>query len=447
MGRLSQLLAAAPGRHGNCAGVGSAEPLSIHCATLCPYRLIVAMSSSTPSRLPLSWLFVLGALTAFAPMAIDMYLPALPQIAQQLQASPAHTQLTLAACFLGFAFGQLLYGPVADRFGRKPPLYVGIVIFVAASLGCALAPSIEWLIAMRFLQALGGCSGLVITRAIVRDRFAANEAARFFSLLMLVMGLAPILAPLVGGWLLSVGDWRLIFVVLALFGLANGLATWRYLTETLPVTSRQSLHPRALLRAFAEVLRERQFHGHALVGGFAHAAMFSYITSSSFVFIDYFAVAPEHFGWVFGSNAAGLIALSQLNRYLLRTYSTSQVLRIGNHLALVFGLLLLLAAFQPQPSIWLVALPLFGFVASLGITLPNTSANAMAPFGQRAGTASALLGTLQFFFAALAASVVSSLPGTLLPARGPQAMATVIFVCVALASLASLLLLRKPASH
>lgn len=397
------------------------------------------------NRLPLSWLFVLGALTAFAPMAIDMYLPALPQIARELQASPAHTQLTLAACFLGFAFGQLLYGPVADRFGRKPPLYVGIAIFVAASLGCALAPSIEWLIALRFLQALGGCAGLVITRAIVRDRFVANEAARFFSLLMLVMGLAPILAPLLGGWLLSVSNWRFIFVALALFGLINAIATWHYLSETLPVTARQSLHPKALLLAFAEVLRERQFYGHVLVGGFAHAAMFSYITSSSFVFIDYFGVPPEHFGWVFGSNAAGLIGMSQLNRQLLRKHSTSQVLRIGNHLALAFGLLLAVAAFWTAPSIWAVALPLFGFVASLGITLPNTSANALAPFGQRAGTASALLGTLQFFFAAIAASVVSSLPGSWLPARGPQAMATVIFVCVAMAWLCSHVLLKKPA--
>jgi len=390
----------------------------------------------------MSWLFVLGALTAFAPMAIDMYLPVLPQIARELQATPAQTQMTLAACFLGFACGQLLYGPVADRYGRKPPLYVGVTVFVLASIGCALAVSIDWLIALRFLQALGGCAGIVITRAIVRDRFAATEAARLFSLLMLVMGLAPILAPLVGGWLLHWVGWRAIFVVLALFGLVCGVTAWRVLEETLPVTARQSLHPRALLAAFAAVLCEREFYGHTLAGGFAQAGMFAYITSASFVFIDYFAVPAEYFGWIFGGNATGLIAMSQLNRRLLRQHSTGTVLRVGSHVALVFGALLLVAACWRNAPIWAIALPLFGFIASIGITAPNASANALAPFAQRAGTASALLGTLQFSFAAIAASVVSSLPGKLMPARGPLAMATVIFTCTLLAWLANQLLLR-----
>jgi MFS transporter, DHA1 family, multidrug resistance protein len=417
-------------------------PLWVHCAPtfFCPASRYSLMSS----RLPLSWLLILGALTAFAPMAIDMYLPALPNIATELNAGPAHVQLTLAACFLGFAFGQLLYGPLADRFGRKPPLYLGVSVFVLASIGCALATSIEALIALRFLQALGGCAGVVITRAMVRDRFAANEVARLFSLLILVMGLAPILAPLLGGWLLQWVGWRAIFVALALFGLACGIGAWRVLEETLPHDNRQSLHPRALAQGFVSVLRERQFYGHVLAGGFAQAGMFAYITSSAFVFIEHFQVPAAHFGWIFGANAAGLIGLSQLNRRLLKQYNTTQMLRFGNTLALTFALLLLATACWSAAPLWAVAAPLFGFVASLGITLPNASANALAPFGNRAGTASALLGTIQFLFAALAAVLVSALPGTLLPSTGPLTMASVIAGCASLAWVSNRLLLRTP---
>ena len=387
-------------------------------------------------ELPLSWLLTLGALAAFAPMAIDMYLPAFPAIARDLRADSGQVQLTMAACFLGFAIGQLLYGPLSDRFGRKPPLYAGIGLFVLASAGCALASSIESLIVLRFLQAFGGCAGMVIGRAIVRDRFQANEAARLFSLLILVMGLAPILAPLFGGLLLSVASWRAIFIALLVFGLLCGIASWRVLSETLPPDRRQSLHPAALARGFAEILRHREFYGHVLVGGFAHAGMFAYITSSSFVFIEHFQIAPGHFGWLFGANAAGLIAMSQLNRQLLKTRSTSQLLNVGNRLALVMGAALLLAASLAPQHLLLVATPLFGFVASLGITLPNASANALAPFGLRAGTASALMGTLQFLFATAAATLISGLP-----AEGPLMMATVVAVCATCSWLAQRLLL------
>lgn len=387
-------------------------------------------------ELPLSWLLTLGALAAFAPMAIDMYLPAFPAIARDLRTDSGQVQLTMAACFLGFAIGQLLYGPLSDRFGRKPPLYAGIGLFVLASAGCALASSIESLIVLRFLQAFGGCAGMVIGRAIVRDRFQANEAARLFSLLILVMGLAPILAPLFGGLLLSVASWRAIFIALLVFGLLCGIASWRVLSETLPPDRRQSLHPVALARGFAEILRHREFYGHVLVGGFAHAGMFAYITSSSFVFIEHFQIAPGHFGWLFGANAAGLIAMSQLNRQLLKTRSTSQLLNAGNRLALVMGAALLLAASLAPQHLLLVAAPLFGFVASLGITLPNASANALAPFGLRAGTASALMGTLQFLFATAAATLISGLP-----AEGPLMMATVVAVCATCSWLAQRLLL------
>ena len=388
-------------------------------------------------ELPLSWLLTLGALSAFAPMAIDMYLPAFPAIASELQTDSGQVQLTMAACFLGFAIGQLLYGPLSDRFGRKPPLYAGIALFVIASAGCALANSIDSLIVWRFLQAFGGCAGMVIGRAIVRDRFQANDAARLFSLLILVMGLAPILAPLFGGVLLSVASWRAIFIALLVFGLLCGVASWRALSETLPAERRQSLHPIALARGFGEILRHREFYGHVLVGGFAHAGMFAYITSSSFVFIEHFQIAPGHFGWLFGANAAGLIAMSQLNRHLLKTRSTSRLLQAGNRLALLMGATLLLGASLAPQQLLFIAVPLFGFVASLGITLPNASANALAPFGLRAGTASALMGTIQFLFATVSATLISRLS-----AEGPLMMATVVAACAACSWLAQRTLLH-----
>ena len=389
-------------------------------------------------ELPLSWLLTLGALSAFAPMAIDMYLPAFPAIASELQTDSGQVQLTMAACFLGFAIGQLLYGPLSDRFGRKPPLYAGIALFVIASAGCALANSIDSLIVWRFLQAFGGCAGMVIGRAIVRDRFQANEAARLFSLLILVMGLAPILAPLFGGVLLSVASWRAIFIALLVFGLLCGVASWRALSETLPAERRQSLHPIALARGFGEILRHREFYGHVLVGGFAHAGMFAYITSSSFVFIEHFQIAPSHFGWLFGANAAGLIAMSQLNRHLLKTRSTSRLLQAGNRLALLMGATLLLGASLAPQQLLFIAAPLFGFVASLGITLPNASANALAPFGLRAGTASALMGTIQFLFATVSAGAVSHFAST-----KPVVMAGFVAGCALLAWLGHRLLLQR----
>ncbi len=384
----------------------------------------MSAASSPPSSaagLPLPLLLTLGALTAFAPMAIDMYLPALPALARDLGSDITGAQVTLTACFLGLALGQLIWGPVADRYGRKPPLLAGVSLFVLASVACALAPDLHSLTLARFVQALGGCAGLVITRAYVRDRFAARDAARLFSLLILVMGLAPILAPMLGSLLLSVGSWRLVFAALTLFGLACLLAAARQLDESLAPAARQSLHPLAVARAFAGVARNRVFLLNLASGGFAQAGMFAYITASPYVFIEYFRLTPGHYSWLFGSNALGLIALSQLNRWLLRHHDSSRVQRAGNLLAMLAGLLLLANAVSGFGGVWGVALPLWSFIAVLGMTLPNATAHAMAPFARHAGTASALLGSLQFLFAALASLAVSLLhDGT------PRPMALVI---------------------
>jgi DHA1 family bicyclomycin/chloramphenicol resistance-like MFS transporter len=238
-------------------------------------------------------------------MSIDMYLPGLPAIATEFGAETSAAQFTLASFFIGLALGQAVHGPLADRYGRKPPLYVGLTLYVAASIGCALAADLTTLIVLRFLQAVGGCAGIVIARAIVRDCCDAHTSARVFSLLMLIMGLAPILAPFIGGWILWFAGWRAIFAVLALFGLGCLFAVWRYLQETRPVDTIGSASVGAALRVYGNLLRDRHFIGYVLAGGLAHAGMFAYITGSPHVFIEVYGVAAQTFRLAVWPQCAG----------------------------------------------------------------------------------------------------------------------------------------------
>lgn len=360
---------------------------------------------------PLSWLLVLGALIAFAPMSIDMYLPSLPTIAAEFGAEPSAAQFTLAGFFIGLALGQAIHGPLADRYGRKPPLYAGLILYVAASVGCALAPDIATLTALRFAQAVGGCAGVVIARAVVRDRFDAHTSARVYSLLMLVMGLAPILAPFIGGWVLALAGWRAIFAVLALFGLGCLIAAWRYLPETRPADTDASGGLAAALRAYGELWRDRGFVGYTLSGGFAQAGMFAYITGSPHVFIELYGVPAQAYGWLFGLNALGLIASSQLNRRLLSRHGAGAILRRANRATLILGFALLAVAASGWGGLPALLVPLFGYIASLGFTAPNALACALAGQGARAGSASALIGTLQFAVATGSSALVGLLGG------------------------------------
>ena len=365
----------------------------------------------------------LGALSAIAPMSIDMYLPSLPSLERALSTDAASVQLTLAVFFLGLAVGQVLYGPLADRFGRKGPLYAGISLYTLTSAGCALAPNVQSLILLRLAEALGGCAGAVIARAVVRDLFDAQEAARMFSLILLVMGVAPIVAPLAGGALLVWLGWRSIFWILALFGLLVLLGVLLWLPET-----RQAGHIatglRHPMRSYAQLLRDRRFLGFALAGGFAQAGMFAYISGSPSVFIDLYGVPPQHYGWLFGANALGLIFASQANRHLLTRHGAYQVLSWANRATAAFGALLVLAAASRIGGFLGLLLPLFAYITTLGFLFPNSVALALDPQGERAGTASALLGTLQFTAAAAASTVV----GTLYNATAVP-MAGVIAVC------------------
>jgi DHA1 family bicyclomycin/chloramphenicol resistance-like MFS transporter len=373
-------------------------------------------------------LLILGALMAFAPMAIDLYLPGLPAIAAEFGAAPSAAQFTLASFFVGMAFGQVIHGPLADRYGRKPPLYAGLALFVLASVGCALASNITTLILLRFAQAASGCAGVVIARAVVRDRFDAHTSAKVYSLLMLVMGVAPILAPFLGGWILLFAGWRAIFLALALFGLACLVGVWRYLPETRTATAPAGGGIGTALRGYGAILRDRRFTGYALSGGFAQAGLFAYITGSPHVFIDVYGVPAHHFGWLFGLNAVGLIASSQYNRRLLRHESADSILRRANRWTVFAGLLLLAVAAIGWGGLPVLLIPLFVYLVSIGFTAPNAMANALAHQGARAGSASALIGTLQFGVATVASTLVGLLGhGSALP------MAAVIAGCGLLA--------------
>ncbi|MEN0059790.1 MAG: Bcr/CflA family multidrug efflux MFS transporter [Bdellovibrio sp.] len=358
-------------------------------------------------------ILILASLSAFGPISIDMYLPAFSTIARELNVSASTVELSLASFFIGLAVGQIFYGPLADRYGRKKPLYFGLGLYIVASLICLFTKNIEMLIIFRFFQALGSCSGMVISRAIVRDLFSYRDTARVFSLLMLIMGVAPIVAPLVGGYITEYFGWRAVFGVMALFSSASLAAIVRFLPETHQFDARVRIQDS--VKNYLTILRDRQFLGYALSGGAAQAGLFAYITGSSYVFIDIFGIAPRSFGWVFGINALGLIAASQINSRLLRKYTSDFVLERIYVVVAFFATILALAGVLKW-GFWGVFVPLFLFISSLGMTFPNSSAGAMASQKKTAGSASALLGTIQFSLAAAAAGIVSHLhDGTIRP--------------------------------
>ena len=350
---------------------------------------------------------LLGAVTAFAPMSIDMYLPSLPVLGDEFGASAGHVQLSVATFFLGLAIGQGFYGPLSDRFGRTRPLYAGLALFVCASIACALAPSINFLIAMRFFQALGACSGQVISRAVVRDLFEPKEAVQVFSLLVLVMGVSPVLAPLLGGQILQWYPWRAIFWVIAALGAAGLAGIWIRLRET-HLDRHRELVVGKVLRTYGALLRNRAFIGYVLTGGMAMAGMFAYIVGSPYVFIEHFHVTTAHFGFFFGVNALGLVLAAQLNARLVRYYSSDSIIQKVLMIQVASGLLLFVGVWSGVLQLYGVAAFIFIYVASVGCLFPNITAMAMAPHGAIAGSASAMIGVIQFTLAATSAALIGA---------------------------------------
>ncbi|MFD4246612.1 Bcr/CflA family multidrug efflux MFS transporter [Streptomyces sp. NPDC058525] len=353
--------------------------------------------------------FILGGLTALPPLSMDMYLPALPEVTNVLHSPAATIQLTLTACLAGMALGQLVIGPMSDKWGRRKPLLIGMVMYVLATAICALAPTAELLIAFRLIQGLAGSAAIVIARAVVRDLYDGVEMARFFSNLMLISGTAPIVAPLIGGQVLRFSDWRGVFVVLTAVGFVLTLMVWRSLGETLPPERRQTGGVGAALRTMRGLLGDRVFTGYTLAGGFAFAVLFSYIAASPFVVQEIYGASPQAFSLLFGLNSCGLIAVGQINgKLLVGRVDMDKTLSVGLAITTAASVALLLMATGVFGEVGLVpiAAALFVLMSAMGLVLPNTNAQALMRTPHAAGSASALIGTSSFLVGAVASPLV-----------------------------------------
>ncbi|WP_241844772.1 multidrug effflux MFS transporter [Streptomyces silvensis] len=352
---------------------------------------------------------ILGGLTAMPPLSMDMYLPALPEVTDALHTPAATVQLTLTACLMGMALGQLVVGPMSDKWGRRRPLLAGLLVYILATAICALAPTAELLIAFRLLQGLAGAAAIVIARAVVRDLYDGVEMARFFSTLMLISGVAPVVAPLIGGQVLRLTDWRGIFVVLTVVGIALTALVWRCLPETLAPADRHDGGTAEALRTMRGLLADRVFTGYMVAGGFAFAALFAYISASPFVIQEIYGASPQTFSLLFGVNSIGLIIVGQINgKLLVGRVSLDKTLGIGLAVIVLAAAALLLMTTGVFGDVGLVpiAAGLFVLMSAMGLAMPNTNALALMRTRHAAGSASALLGTSSFLIGAVASPLV-----------------------------------------
>ena len=379
---------------------------------------------------------VLGGLTMFGPLSLDLYLPALPQLADDLNASASAAQLSITACLVGLAVGQLVAGPLSDRLGRKRPLIIGLVIYLLASVACAVAPSVTVLIVLRLIQGLAGAAGIVISRAIARDLYSGSALMIFFSRLLLVAGLAPVLAPILGGQLSRIMSWRGIFGVLAGFGAVLLLAGWFGLKETLPAERRVIGGFRRTVQGYNRLLHDRFFVGCALSSGLAGATMFAYIAGSTFVLQRIYGMSPQGFSFVFGGISLGLVAAAQAGARIALVWPLTRVLGLGLIINLFGAVSLLVTVISGLPMGVLIG-ALLVMVCAVGLIFPTANALAMADYPDLAGTASSLQGLSQFVFGAIAAPLVG-IAGeqTALPLG---IVATAVSIC-ATASFASLVM-------
>ncbi|MFE0728954.1 multidrug effflux MFS transporter [Streptomyces antibioticus] len=372
-------------------------------------RAAVAPSARAVRRTGLLVTLILGGLTATPPLSMDMYLPALPEVTRHLHAPAATVQLTLTACLAGMALGQLVVGPMSDRWGRRRPLLAGLLVYVLATALCALAPTVELLVACRLVQGLAGAAGIVIARAVVRDLYDGVAMARFFSTLMLISGVAPVVAPLIGAQILRATDWRGVFVVLTAVGLALAVLVWARLPETLDAGERHAGGFGETPRAMRRLLSDARFTGYMLTGGFSFAALFAYISASPFVVQEIYGASPQTFGLLFGANSVGLVVVGQINgKVLVGRVRLDRVLAAGlTVVALAAAALLLMSAgVFGEVGLAPVAAALFVLMSAMGVTLPNAQTLALMRVRHSAGSASALLGTSSFLFGAIASPLV-----------------------------------------
>lgn len=396
---------------------------------------MTSAASASPSATPWRLVLLLGALTAFAPMSIDMYLSSFPAIGRTLHAGPEEVQLTLATFFAGMAIGQFLYGPASDRLGRRAPILLGVVIYTVASVTCALAPNIEVLLGARFVQALGGCAGAVVARAVVRDRFDHAETARVLSLMTLIMGLAPVLAPQLGGLIFALAGWRAVFGVMAVFGLAIGLWVLLGLKESRSEETAAQARAENPLRAFGLLLREKRLLGYGIAGALNGSVLFTYISTSPDLVMGTYGHSPLVFNIVFALNAVGIIGASQVNRLLLRRFKPDEVLTRASLISTALALILTFFAWTGIGGEWTVLPLLFLALSTYGLMSGNTMAGALSVDPRRAGSVSALMGGASF-----GAGAVAAWAAGLLHDGTPRPVAAVMFACLVGSGLAIFLL-------
>lgn len=376
---------------------------------------------------------MLGALCTISPFSIDMYLPGFPEMARDLNTPISNIQLSLTGYLVGIAIGQLFYGPFLDRFGRKKPLYIGLAIYVLASIGCALSNSVENLIVMRFLQALGGCAGMVAAQALVRDIFPLDKTAQVLSLLTLVIAVSPMIAPTVGGYVTAFYNWHWVFIILAGLALLILLGAFLILPDGAEPDPEVSLMPKKVWKNYGLVLQNRQFLVYMLVGGLAGAAPFAYIASSADVFMNLYQVSEQTYGWIFGILAFAMIGSTQLNHVLLKRFKSQQIIHFSLHYQAVTGLLLILGVYAQVLNVYTLVGLMFLFLTAHGLNSPNTAALSLFPFSRNAGSASALLGSLRMAMGGLVSAIISLFHnGTAMP----------MVVGMALCSIAGFIILK-----
>ena len=376
--------------------------------------------STRPQRIAPRFVALIGSMAALAAFTTDTYLPSLPVVGQDLGASVAATQLTISGVLVGGALGQLVIGPLSDRFGRRRPALIGISVHIVASVLCAVAPGILPLIAFRVLQGVGNSAATVVAMAVIRDRFVGSTAARVMSRLMLIIGVAPLFAPTVGGIIAGAAGWRAVFVALAVLGVAIGLVVRRWLPETLPVERRHTMGPAGALRGYRELFRDRHFVALAVLPGLGMAVLMSYVVGSPYVLQKGFGLSPIQFAALFAVNGFGLVAGAQINGWLVLRVAPIRVLRAALPAAIVLALALLVIVRTGTGGLIGLLVPLWFLLAVNGLVPPNASALALTRHGERAGTAAAMIGSLQAGIAGL----VSPLVGVL--GEDAVAMATIM---------------------
>lgn len=355
----------------------------------------------------ISLVLILGSLTALGPFSIDMYLPGFPAIATSLDTTVSHVSLSLSSYFIGISAGQLLYGPLLDRFGRKPPLFIGLVLYILASVGCSFAGTIDQLVALRFIQAIGSCAAAVASIAMVRDLFPVEDNAKVFALLFLVVGASPMIAPTVGSYVTAAWGWTSVFWVLGGMGALLLLVCIYYLPDSyLPDTS-LSLKPGPIINNFLSVIREPQFYTFAVAGSFAFSGLFAYVAGSPLLFMKVFGLSEKTYGWIFAALSVGFIGSNQLNTLILRKFRSEQIVPFALICQSITAIIFVIGVMNGWFGLGITLFLLFIYLSCLGLTNPNTSALSLAPFSRNAGSASALMGAMQMGVGTLASVCVS----------------------------------------